>query len=509
MPISAVAATNPDKTALVFEPSGHVVTFGELEENSARLARLLWNCGLRRGDHISLLMENHPRFLEVMLAALRSGLYVTPINRYLTGAEAGYIVQDCEAKALITTPLLLATAMAAVKGAPGCGIRLIAGAPQGSFASYETVIRAQSANPPPAAAGEMMLYSSGTTGRPKGIKRPLREGPYPRVVGQSIYGFDEASVYLSPAPLYHAAPLGYVIGILGRGATAVVMEKFDPVEALALIEKHKVTHSQWVPTMFVRMLKLPEAERHRFNLSSHRCAIHAAAPCPIDVKREMIAWWGPILEEYYGSTELIGNTRISSAEWLERPGSVGRAVDDRKLRICDESGRELPTGEPGLIYFEQKDASFTYHNDAEKTASSRHPEHANWLTVGDVGRVDAVGYLYLTDRRSFMIISGGVNIYPQAVEDALVMHPAVEDVAVIGVPHPEMGEEVKAVVQLRPDQTASPDLANELIAFARSKVARYAAPRSIDFIDELPRLPTGKLYKKMLRDQYWAAAGAA
>ncbi|MDP3852925.1 AMP-binding protein [Phenylobacterium sp.] len=286
------------------------------------------------------------------------------------------------------------------------------------------------------------------------------------------------------------------------GGTVVMMERFDPEQALALIERHRVTHSQWVPTMFVRMLKLPPQVRARHDLSSHQVAIHAAAPCPVEVKRQMIAWWGPILYEYYAGAEASGSTFITSQDWLEHPGSVGRAALG-VLHICDENGAELPVGETGLVYFEREAPTFQYHNDPEKTAAARHPDHANWNALGDVGHLDAEGYLYLTDRKSFMIIAGGVNIYPQAIEDALVTHPKVADVAVFGVPDPEMGEAVKAVIEPAPGQAPTPALAEELLAYARAKLARYMVPRSIDFIEEMPRLPTGKLYKRLLRDKYW------
>lgn len=509
MPIRVYAEKFPDKPALIFEPGGGIVTYATLEENSARLARLLHENGLRRGDHIALLMENHPRFLEIVFAALRSGLYVTAVNRYLTGPEAAYILDDCGAQALITSANYLTLAAEAVRASARCQIRLVVGTEGKGFANYEQAISRYSSEPLPSQAGDTMLYSSGTTGRPKGIKRPLPEGPFgENSPNLDVYGINEKAVYLSPAPLYHAAPLGYVIGTLIRGGTVVIMERFDALEALALIEKYRVTHSQWVPTMFVRMLKLSQAERDRFDLSSHRCAVHAAAPCPMDVKQQMIAWWGPILDEYYASTERIGATRINSTEWLAHPGSVGRAAGDATLHICGEDGSELPVGQIGVIYFERPTASFAYHNDPEKTASSCHPQHPNWVTVGDIGRVDEEGYLYLTDRKSFMIISGGVNVYPQAIEDALVMHPAVLDVAVIGVPDPEMGEVVKAVVQLRAGEAPTPAMAEALMEFLRPKVARYALPKSIDFVDELPRLPTGKLYKKELRDRYWPAKSA-
>jgi long-chain acyl-CoA synthetase len=283
------------------------------------------------------------------------------------------------------------------------------------------------------------------------------------------------------------------------------MDKFDAVDSLRLIERYRVTHSQWVPTMFVRMMKLPAAERLRFDLSSHRVAIHAAAPCPVEVKRGMIEWWGPILHEYYAGTESNGSTRIESSDWLAHPGSVGKAAVG-KLHICDDAGRELPAGEAGLIYFERDAMPFAYHNAPDKTRAAQHPARANWSTLGDVGYVNPDGYLYLTDRKAYMIISGGVNIYPQEIEDALIAHPKIADVAVFGIPHEEMGEEVKAVVEPAAGIAPGTALAAELLAYARERLAHYMVPRSVDFIAEMPRLPTGKLYKRVLRDPYWRDA---
>jgi fatty-acyl-CoA synthase len=324
----------------------------------------------------------------------------------------------------------------------------------------------------------------------------------------AAYGFSPETTYLSPAPLYHAAPLAYVLGVHFFGGTVVMMDSFDAAASLSHIERYRITHSQWVPTMFVRLLRLSPEEKSRHDLSSHRVAIHAAAPCPIEVKRQMIDWWGPILHEYYAATEGNGTTRIDSRTWLERPGSVGRAVVGI-LHICDDEGGELPPGEGGTIYFERDEMPFAYHKDPDKTRAAQHPQHPNWSTLGDIGYVDDAGYLYLTDRKAFMIISGGVNIYPQIIEDALILHSKVADVAVFGVPNPEMGEEVKAVVELTPGETASSALAGELIAFTKSRIAAYMVPRSIDFIDVLPRLPTGKLYKRTLRDSYWKSAGTS
>ena len=352
-----------------------------------------------------------------------------------------------------------------------------------------------------------MMYSSGTTGRPKGIKyvnerRPIGD-PLAGLAGfSSLYGIDDSSVYLSPAPLYHSAPLQFCIAVTRLGGTVVVMERFEPETALAAIQEHRVTVSQWVPTMFVRMLKLDPEVRSRFDVSSLRLAIHAAAPCPIPVKQQMIDWWGPIVFEYYAATEGGGSTMISSEEWLAHPGSVGRAYT-AVVHILDEEGNELPTGESGVVWFEPGSTSmqFEYHKDPEKTRSAHNRD--GWSTVGDMGYLDADGYLYLTDRRDFMIISGGVNIYPQEAENVLITHPKVMDAAVFGVPNREMGEEVKAVVQPIDFAAAGPDLERELIEFCRDNLAHYKCPVSVDFEAELPRQPTGKLYKRLLRDRYW------
>ncbi len=507
------AAETPDKPAVISAGSGDVVTFKQLDDRSNQLAQLLHARGLRRGDRIAVLMENNPRFYDCVWAAFRSGLYVTPVNRYLPPNQAADIVSECGAKALITSYAHRQTAEGLNDLIPGCAVRLMADAPVAGWPSYEDAL----ADMPPEPLAEpwmggVMLYSSGTTGRPKGILRPLPDmdaaaGFAQRQLSNS-FSFDAETIYLSPAPLYHGAPLAGCLDVHSRGGTVVMMERFDAEQALRLIETHKVTHSQWVPTMFVRMLKLPSDVRAKYDLSSHRLAIHAAAPCPADVKRRMIEWWGPILLEYYSGTEGTGATIITSEEWLEHPGSVGRASVWRGgfttiLHICDDDGNELPTGEEGLIYFERERPTFEYHNDPEKTRQARHPRHPNWNTLGDVGRLDEDGYLYLTDRKAFMIISGGVNIYPQAIEDALILHPKVGDVAVFGVPDDEMGEQVKAVVEPAPGLAPTEDLAAELMEFARSKLAHYMTPRSVDFIEEMPRLPTGKLYKRALREAYW------
>jgi fatty-acyl-CoA synthase len=502
------AQVTPDKPAIIMAGTDDSVTYGELNDRSIRLARVWQNAGLRPGDGVAMFMENQPRFLEVVWAALRSGLRITPVNRYLTAPEAAYIVNDCDAAAMVTSRAMAEVAAELVDLIPGCKLRLSVDGPVDGYDSYEDAIASVSAEPlDDEPLGQMMLYSSGTTGRPKGIVRPqpsrkATEGLGPITGIGALFSINAESVYLSPAPIYHAAPLGFCMAATSLGGTVVLMGHFDPLDALAAIERHRCTHSQWVPTMFSRMLKLPEEDRTRFDLSSHQVAIHAAAPCPRPVKEAMFDWWGPIIYEYYGGSELNGLTFVSPQDWLAHPGTVGRPVMG-VLHICDDDGNELPASEPGLVYFEQETRPFSYHKDEEQTKSSEHPVHGNWTALGDVGYVDEDGFLYLTDRATFMIISGGVNIYPREIEDVLVMHPQVDDVAVIGVPDPDMGEEVKAIVQLVAGTPESPELADELIAFARERLTHYKCPKSVDFDPALPRLPTGKLYKRVLRDRYW------
>lgn len=504
----AHAQTHPDHPAVILTGTGQSVDYKTLNSRSNQIAHFLRDHGFRAGDHLAILMENNLRYFDVAWAAFRSGLIITPINRYLTAEEAAYIINDSGAKALFTSNAMAGVATELPALIPNCTVRLMV---DGAIDGYTDLDEAERGLPETALAeeprGRTMLYSSGTTGRPKGIIKNAEPGHItdgiPHVDRlQDVYCMDKNTVYLSPAPIYHAAPIGFSMAVLSLGGTVAMMPRFDAEDALRCIQDYKVTHSQWVPTMFIRMLKLPDDIRNRYDLSSHTCAIHAAAPCPVDVKRQMIDWWGPIVQEYYGGSEGNGSTMITAEEWLERPGSVGKSRVGI-MHICDEDGAELPNGEPGLIYFEHPAMPFAYHNDPEKTRGAQHPQHSNWSTMGDVGYVDDDGYLYLTDRKSFMIISGGVNIYPQAIEDALVLHPKVEDVAVIGVPNEEFGEEVKAVVQLRPGVGESDELAAELRDFTRQKVAAYMVPRSVDFTDELPRLPTGKLYKHKLREKYW------
>ena len=504
----------PDKPAVIDTATGARRTYGELNDRSNQLARLLHDKGLRRGDHISIFAENHIAWFDVVWAAMRSGLYLTTVNRYLTDEEAAYIVDNSESQVLVTTRARVDVARDMPKFAPNCHTWLsIDGAVDG-YEDLETAIAAYPAEPlAEQPAGTFMLYSSGTTGRPKGILRALPETSIEEdsnLVGalqSMLWGFDESSVYLSPAPLYHSAPLGFCTGTQSLGGTVIMMPRFDPIGALAVIEEYRVTHSQWVPTMFSRMLKLDEDERSGFDLSSHRVAIHAAAPCPPRVKEQMFDWWGRIIYEYYGGTEVNGLTHTGPDEWFEHPGTVGKPVLG-VLHICDEDGTELPTGEPGIVYFELPVMPFEYLKDPEKTKEAQHPEHPNWSALGDVGYVDEDGFLYLTDRATHMIISGGVNIYPQEIEDAMIMHPKVLDVAVIGVPNEEMGEEVKAIVQPTAGAEPGTRLEGELLAYAREHIAHYKCPKSVDFRDELPRLPTGKLYKRFLKDEYWGKTGS-
>jgi long-chain acyl-CoA synthetase len=504
------ARTRPDHPALIMGRSGEVVTYREMDERSCRVAQALWSAGLRPGDHFAILMENQSRYYDVAWAALRLGLYLTPISTQLTAGEVAYILGDCEARAFVTSAAKAEVAEALLGEAPGLEVRLMVdGVVKGYDAFEETVARFPARPLDEEPLGEFMMYSSGTTGRPKGVKRPLSgrtaaQGSLQLIPNlRAWYGVDADTVYLSPAPLYHAAPLVFSVSVQGIGATVVAMEHFDAAECLAEIERYRVTHAQFVPTHFVRMLKLDPAERERYDVSSMQCAVHAAAPCPIPVKEQMISWWGPVLVEYYAGTEGNGVTKISSEEWLAHKGSVGRTAGG-PIHICDEGGAELPTGSEGVIYFETPEGvPFAYHNDAAKTRDSIHPDHPTWSTLWDVGRLDEDGYLYLTDRRSYMIISGGVNIYPQEAENVLIMHPRVSDVAVFGVPHPEFGEEVKAVVQPAPGNVPGAELEAELLAYCRANLAHLKCPRSIDFRDQLPRLPTGKLAKNTLRDTYW------
>lgn len=498
------AAAAPDKPAIIMAASGETLTYAQLEARSNQAAQLYRQAGLKRGDTIAIFLENHIDYLPLCWGAQRAGLVFTCISTKLTADEAGYIVTDCGAKLLIAG----ATLGGVAKDLPALGHRYSVGGEIPGFERIEPALSAQPASRiADESAGRDMLYSSGTTGRPKGVTGPLPEGAIDQPDTLSgltgmLYQFAPDMVYLSPAPLYHAAPLRYCMTVHKFGGTVVVMERFDAERYLQLVEKYRITHSQVVPTMFVKMLKLPEAARGSYDVSSLRAVIHAAAPCPVAVKEQMIGWWGPRINEYYSATEGSGFTAISSAEWMNKKGSVGKSLLG-EVRVLDDEGNLLPAGREGRIFF-HGGPPVSYHNSPEKTAEVQ-GEHG--ATFGDIGYVDADGYLFLTDRASYMIISGGVNVYPQETENILVMHPKVADVAVIGVPSEELGEEVKAVVQPRDWADAGPGLAAELIEFARAHLSHIKCPRSIDFDPSLPRHDTGKLYKRLVKDRYWPKAG--
>lgn len=509
--LAKFAKRNPDKTATVIAQTGQKTTYGQLHERSARLAAFL-AARLEQGEVVAILLGNRLEYFDICLGARRAGLYYVPVSTHLTPVEVEYILRDCGAKLLFTetrcapvidslTPELRASIEVLDVDAPPAP-----GAPSFGHIVADGPVPVL----PDRAVGIDFAYSSGTTGKPKGIRHALTgdrqlEQALKSAGWVSFFKLDEDSVYLSPAPLYHAAPLRFSIRCLTNGGTVVCMPKFDAAQALCVIETYRVTHSQWVPTMFVRMLNLKEETRRSFDLSSHRYALHAAAPCPVDVKRRMIDWWGPIVWEYYAGSERAGATVISPQDWLTHPGSVGPAVQGT-LHILRPDWQECALGEDGLVCFEGG-PRFAYHNDPVKTADAHTPQ--GWATFGDIGHVDADGFLYLTDRQANMIISGGVNIYPQEAENVLLEHPLVQDVAVIGVPNKDFGEEVKAVIELRDPQLGTEATAELLIAFCRERLSHIKCPRSIDFAAGLPRTDTGKLLKRLIRDQYRAAAAAA
>lgn len=473
------AAETPDKAAVVMAGSGAQLTYRELNRRSCQLAQLWHSAGLRPGDHVCILMENNIRFFEVYWAAIRSGLYFTTINRYLKVDEAAYIVNDSGAKALTTSIVMADVASQIPALAPQCSVLLSVDGRVDGFDEYESAVAGQPETPlADQPRGETMLYSSGTTGRPKGIKRPLSgasiddevAGAAVTALLSGLFAVDSSTVYLSPAPLYHSAPLGFTTSTQALGGTTVIMEAFDPAEALRHLDTHRITHSQWVPTMFSRMLKLPPEQLTGHDWSTHKVAVHAAAPCPVEVKKKMFDLWGPIIYEYYAGTELNGFVFCGPQDWLAHPGTVGRAILGT-IHICDDEGNELPIGETGTVYFARDRMPFEYHGAPEKTKSAQHPDHAGWSTLGDVGYVDEDGFLYLTDRKAFMIISGGVNIYPQEIEDCLIMHQKVADVAVFGIPSEDMGEAVHAVVQPAAGIEGNDVLGRELLAFAKETIA--------------------------------------
>ena len=503
MNIADHAITAPQSAALVVA-DGDTVSYGRLYERSQRVAALLYESGLRRGDGVALVLPNRPEFFEITWGCQLSGLYYSAVNTHFTADEVAYVIADSDARAVFIDSSMAEVGSRILEANPGVDVHVAVGPGVGGWRSYSDALAA-AGGAPPASDGTEMLYSSGTTGRPKAVRRPLPKdgnGSWAQAVLEFAltrsYGMTSASVYLSPAPLYHAAGVNYTMAVNRVGAASIIMGKFDAAAALRLIETHRVTHAQFVPTMFVRMLKLPEAVRRQYDVSSLECVIHAAAPCPVDVKHRMMKWFGPIIHEYYGGTEGFAGTTIGPEEWLAHPGSVGRPL--ARVHVVSDDGAELPAGESGELYFEGG-PDFEYFKDAAKTASVSNER--GWRTLGDVGYVDEDGYLYLTDRTTFTVVSGGVNIYPQEAENLLVMHPKLVDAAVFGVPNDEFGEEVKAVVQPRDDVNAGPDLEAELINYCRTHLAGYKCPRTVEFDAELPRDPNGKLCKRRIRERYW------
>ncbi|GGC87169.1 acyl-CoA synthetase [Chelatococcus reniformis] len=493
----------PDKPACILADTGELLTYGVLDRRANAVAQLLLEVGLAPGDGVAILLDNDLAYFELVWGARRCGLYYTPISTHLKAEEAAFIVRDSGARALFASERYADAVAALLADNPaGCTVYAVRGEMPGArdyAAALEHFDRY--AELPAGPVGKDFFYSSGTTGQPKGIRQPLftnnRQAQASGDWVRDSFDFVQDMAYLSTAPLYHGAPLRFTMRTLESGGSVVVMRKFDAPAALAAVERYRITHSQWVPTMFFRLLALPPEVRSRYDLASHRCAIHAAAPCPPEIKEQMIAWWGPIVWEYYAGSERNGVTCISTADWLTHRGSVGRAVVGR-LHILDEDQRELAPNQVGDVYFDGPE--FVYHNDPEKTARSRNA--AGWSTIGDVGYLDGEGFLYLTDRRSHMIISGGVNIYPAEIENRLALHEDVADVAVFGVPNREFGEEVKAVVALKDPSRASPELASALSAFCRETLSHVKCPRSIDFEPELPRHENGKLFKHVLKQRY-------
>ena len=501
------ATQNPDRPAFIMAGSGETVTYREYEARTNQLSHLLRKLGLGRLDHYAIFMENNARYLECCGAGERAGLYYTCINHYLQADELAYILNNSESKVLIVSVDKLTVAKAALRDAPGVNLCLVVGGDGDGelFQSYEAATAACPSKPiDDESLGTSMLYSSGTTGRPKGILRPLPKQTPGEALPlynflRNLWRYREDMIYLSPAPLYHSAPQAAVGLTIRHGGTVVIMERFDAEQYLAMIKLHQVTHSQLVPTMFGRLLKLPEDIKARADLRSLEIAIHAAAPCPVQIKEAMIAWWGPIIHEYYGATEGLGFAALDSHEWLANKGSVGKVILG-ELQVLDEQGEPSAEGVPGELWFKTA-TEFSYFNNAEKTQEATSAD-GSLSTVGDVGYLKD-GFLYLTDRATFMIISGGVNIYPQETEDLLITHPKIADAAVFGVPNEDLGEEVKAVVQVMEDIEPNEALVNELLAYCAEHLSRQKCPRSIDFEEELPRLPTGKLYKRLLKDRYW------
>ena len=501
--ITEQARATPDKHAFIMGASGEVVTFAELDAKANQIAQLLRASGIQTGQHIAMMLKNCREFIEVVFGCSRAGVVFTPISTHLKKEETAYIINNCNARLFIASASLADVATEAAEHAPELLRKFIVGGETAGFEDWQSAVASQPSDEiSDQSLGVPMLYSSGTTGKPKGIFRAPQntdlDAPHPLKLVGAYYGFSDTTVYLSPAPLYHSAPLFYNTLNMTGGGTSVIMDRFDPEQALALIERYEVTHSQWVPSMFIRMLKLPEGIRERYDVSSMQRAIHAAAPCPIDIKRQMINWWGPVICEYYSSTEGVGFTLIDSEDWLAHPGSVGRPLTGVP-KILDDEMKALPPGEVGQIYFDEI-GRFEYFDEPGKTDEAF--DTRGWGTVGDMGYLDADGYLYLTDRKNFMIITGGVNVYPAEIEGLLVTHPQIADAAVFGIPNEEYGEEVKAVVQLLDHGEAGDALSGDLILWMKERLSSVKVPKSVDFMEQLPRMDNGKLYKRHLMDAY-------
>ena len=505
--VSAVwAELTPDRLAIMSDHGDR--TFRELNARANQLVRALRASGLKAGDSIAMLCGNRPELVEVISGARRSGFRLTPINWHLTGDEAGYVVADCDAKAFIADARFAPAAERAAALAPAASVRLAIGGPIAGFDDYDRALQPQDGGDiSDPTVGSAMLYTSGTTGRPKGVHRVLSLAPSspagpPQEAPMLLSGNYRPgeSVHLCTGPLYHAAPLSFSLTIPHMfGCGVVLMERWEPERMLQLIDQHKVTHTHVVPTMFHRLLCLPESVRARHDTSSLKFVIHGAAPCPLEVKRRMIEWLGPIVHEYYGATEGFG-TLVDSATWLKKPGTVGKPSRPDHIRVLDDDGNPLPPNQTGTVYMQAPDSGrFSYYKDSSKTTDAY---RGNYFTLGDIGHLDQDGYLFLTDRSAHLIISGGVNIYPAEIEAVLLTHEAVGDAGVIGVASAEWGEEVKAVVELRAGVAPTPELARELIEHCRQKLAHFKCPRSVDFTDALPREDNGKLYKRALRERY-------
>ena len=508
------AEVSPNKPAVIDAATGSILTYKQLDDSANKISNLLRSNGLQVGDHVALCIENHPRYFEIIWGCHYAGLVYTACSSRLTSDELSYIVNDCGAKAYITSKYKADQATEILHTTPDVQLRLMIDGTVDGYDSFEDALSQCSIDPlDERIDGTDMLYSSGTTGRPKGVRLQFARSPLgtPNALtglGQFLFSFNEDTIYLSPAPLYHAAPLRWNMSVHRTGGTSVVMNHFDAEEFLHCIERYNVTHTQTVPTMFVRMLKLAPEIRTKYDVSTLSCVFHAAAPCPVEVKRQMIEWFGPVIHEYYAGSEGNGFVYCNTEQWLAHPGTVGVALN-ATIHILDDAGTDLPIGETGTVYFEST-ANFEYHNDPEKTKASRDPLGRGWSTLGDIGYIDDDKFLYLTDRKAYMIISGGVNIYPQEAENVLVNHPDVVDVAVFGVPNDEFGEEVKAVVQpvaMPTTDAERSELSKRLIAYCKESLADFKCPRTVDFREELPRHPTGKLYKRLLKDEYWAKSG--